>query len=61
MAAKVLKKMNFDKEYMSAGPMNPGAALIVKSCGKNISAHARYGALSNRIDHLTYIFVDSKS
>ena len=47
---------------MFAGPMNPGAALIVivivivivKSCGPNISANVRDGALSQIIYHLAY-------
>ena len=39
--------------------MNPGEALIVKSCGTNISANVTDGALSHKLDLLTY-FVASK-
>ena len=39
--------------HVFAGPKNPGAALIVKSCGTNISANVRDGALSHKIYHLT--------
>ena len=38
-----------------AGPMDPGAAPIVKSCGSNISANVWHSALSHKIDHLTYL------
>ena len=37
---------------MFAGPMNPGAALIVKFCGTNISAVVRDGALSHKLNYL---------
>ena len=46
------------RTHVFAGPMNPGAALIVKSCGTNISANVRDSALSHKID---IIFVDSES
>ena len=36
--------------HMFTGPMSPGAALIVRSCGTNISANVRDGALSHNID-----------
>ena len=39
---------------MLAGPMNPGAVQIVKSCGTNISVNVRDGASSHKIDYLTY-------
>ena len=39
---------------MLAAPMNPGAALIVKCCGTNISVNVIGGALSHKIDPLTY-------
>ena len=41
---------------MFVGPINPGASLIVKSCGTNISTNVKDGALSHKIDHLTYLF-----
>ena len=41
------------ESHVFAGPMNPGAALIVKSCGTHISANVRGGALSHKIDPLT--------
>ena len=41
---------------MFAGPMNPGAVLIVKSCGTNSSANVRDDALSHKIDHFTYFW-----
>ena len=41
--------------HVFVGPMNPGAALIVQSFGTNISANVRDGALSHKIDHLTYL------
>ena len=40
--------------HVFAGPMNPGAALTVKLCGKIIAANAGDGALSHTIYHLTY-------
>ena len=39
---------------MFAGPLNTGTALIVKSCGTNISANIRDGALSQTIDRLIF-------
>ena len=36
---------------MFTGPMNPGAALIAKFCGTNISANVRDATLSHKIDH----------
>ena len=41
--------------HVFAGLMKPGAALIVKLCGKHISANIWYGALSHELDHLTYL------
>ena len=41
--------------HLFAGPMNPGAALIV-----NISANIRDGAFSHKIDHHTYFFFNFK-
>ena len=41
---------------MFAGPMKPGAALIAKYCGTNISANVRDGALSQQKDLLTYCY-----
>ena len=35
--------------------MNQGEALMVKYCGTNISANATYGALSLKLDPLTYV------
>ena len=44
---------------MFAGPMNPGAAQIVKSYDTNISANVRDGALGHKIDQLTYFFLQN--
>ena len=41
--------------HIFAGPKSPGAALIVKSCGTNISENDRDGAFSHNIDHLIYL------
>ena len=38
-----------DIAHVFAGPMNPGAAQIVKSCATNISANVRDAALSHKI------------
>ena len=45
----------YSMSHVLVGPMNPGAALIVKMGGTNISANVRDGALSHKIDHLTYL------
>ena len=46
---------------MFAGPMNPGAALIVKKFSSNISVNGRDGALSKK-KRPNFIFsVDSDS
>ena len=36
--------------HVFEGPMNQGAALIVKLCGHSFSANVRDGALSHKID-----------
>ena len=40
---------------MFAGPMNPGAALIVNSFGTNTSANTRDRTLSHKLDPLKYL------
>ena len=44
-----------------AGPMSPGAALIVNSCGTHISENVIDGSLSHNIDKPYVFIVDSKS
>ena len=39
---------------MFARCMSPGAALIVKSGGTNISGNARDGVLNHKTDHITF-------
>ena len=43
--------------HMFAGPMHQASALILKSCGKNITANVRDRALSRTIDHLTHMYM----
>ena len=48
--------------YLKKKQVFAGSINLVKSCGLNISANVRDGALSNKIKHITYFFfVDSKS
>ena len=43
---------------MFAGPMNPGAALIVKKFSSHISVNGRYGALSKKnISYFLWILI----
>ena len=51
----IILKVKSHQAHMLAGPRNPGVALIVKSCGTNISASVGDGALSHKIHHLTYL------
>ena len=44
---------------MFAGPMNPEAALIVKSLDKNVSANVKDDAWSQKIDIFAFFLVDS--
>ena len=50
----VILKLWYRVTHVFAGPLNPGAVLIVKSCGTNISANVTDFALNHKIDTLTY-------
>ena len=55
--ANNVEKTKYMSKHVLSDSMNPGADLIVKSCVTNV----RDGALGHSIDHLKYLFVDSKS